>query len=124
MRRPLLSHLHGHKLFLGTGSIVCDIHLKPELLGAGKHLVLYDDGDREWLSFQSERVTWLKDEPAPPKEEPEAMLEDAPGDEEVCLLNQLSTLLFWLMPEVASLLHAYTRTHASVNDPGGCFLAL
>lgn len=66
---------------------MCDIHLKPNLLGAGKHLVLYDDGDREWLSFQSERVTRLKDESAPPQEEPEAMVEDAPGDEEVCLLS-------------------------------------
>lgn len=46
--------------------------------------MLYDDGDREWLSFQSERVTWYKDEVAPPKEEPEAMDEDASGDAEVC----------------------------------------
>ncbi len=44
--------------------------------------MLYDDGDKEWLSFQSERVTWLKNEP-PPAAEPieEAMEEDAPEEQ-------------------------------------------
>ena len=50
---------------------------------AGKHLVLYDDGDQEWLSFQSERVTWLKNEPPPVAEPDEAPMEEDAAEDQV-----------------------------------------
>lgn len=31
---------------------------------SGKHLVLYDDGDQEWLSLIAERIEWSQNEGA------------------------------------------------------------
>jgi hypothetical protein len=51
---------------------------------AGKHLVLYDDGDQEWLCLKAERIDWSQNEGRDPKEDA------ADEDAEVLLLDALS----------------------------------
>lgn len=53
--------------------------------------MLYDDGEQEWLSFQSERVKWHKDEPAP--DDTAMGGADADGNEEEEVGTSISPVL-------------------------------
>ena len=52
---------------------------------AGKHLVLYEDGDKEWLNLTAERVEWEQEEQPDAAEaevsDPAAQLPSAPAQQ-------------------------------------------